>query len=177
MPVKKKTYLKEHEGGHYVDEEGRVMHPYYEWTAPLFYEHERGALWYIFVILAFSLLAGWFIFKGDFLPAFVIGLLETVVLLHAVEESKEVTIRIDDRGIKVDKNVYRFKDIKTFWLRPMNDEMILQFDLKDKLGRVISVMLDGMNYHMIRGVLSVNCKEDEEKEEDFLSSLGRKLKI
>jgi len=179
MPTKKKKKytISEHESGRLVDSEGRVLHPYYQWMSPMFLQHERGLFWYLAVIVVFSGLAVWFIFRGDFIPAIVLGLLETVVLLNAVDKNDEMKVRLDDEGVQVGNVLYKFREIKAFWFIPVGEDVMLQFSLKKRLNRVISVFLSGMDIHLIRGAMSVRCKEDETKEEGFVASMGRKLKI
>jgi hypothetical protein len=173
----KNEYLTQHEGGFWVDPEGRVMHPYYEWPTHSFVKHHHGFFWYLCVVSAFSALAVYFVFKGDFIPAIAIASLETLVLLYSTDDHDDILIRIDDLGVKVGSVMHEFDNIKKFWFTVVDEELVLEFMKKGGVSPIIKVYLNGMNYSLVRAALAVRCEEDEDKEEDFISFLGRKFKM
>jgi hypothetical protein len=52
----------------------------------------------------------------NFLLAIAIILTAFIVRLYAKKEPRKIKFSISGKGVQIDKNIYRFEDLKSFWI-------------------------------------------------------------
>jgi len=87
-----------------------------KWTAPEFEKYEKGKKWFIFlglIALAVVIIATIF---NNFLLAIIIILATFILFNYAKKEPRKINFIIDGRGIKIDNKLYKYKELKSFWM-------------------------------------------------------------
>lgn len=87
-----------------------------EWTAPEFKKYKKGKKWFILpalIGLGILIIA---ILSKNFLLAIATILAAFVVYLYALKKPRKIKFSISGKGIQVAKNIYRFEDLKSFWI-------------------------------------------------------------
>jgi hypothetical protein len=85
------------------------------WTAKEFIEHERGAGWYMVLILGSALLAAViFLVTKDFFAAGAILAVGVMVAIYVGHKPKELTYIVSDSGMQVGEKKYSYNLFKSF---------------------------------------------------------------
>jgi len=87
-----------------------------KWTTLEFEKHEKGKKWFIFlglISLVFVIIAAIF---NNFLLSIIIILATFILFVYAKKEPRKINFIIDGRGIKIDNKLYKYKEIKSFWM-------------------------------------------------------------
>ncbi len=148
-----------------------------EWSAPEYEYSPKSKEWYIMLgsvcvsllIIAIyfkNLLMGVLIFTGGFTIAIMAG-----------KKPKIVKIGIDTRGITMEKQMYSYKNIKSFWVEyepPKRKEIILT--LKEGIMPVVKIPLGKSNPNEVRKFVLRFAKEIE-YEYTFTDALAERLKL
>lgn len=87
-----------------------------EWEALEHLEVERRPDWFwgIGILTVIGIVLA--ILTKNYLLAFIILVSGILMTVFSLEKPKMLKIEISEQGIKVDKNLYPFKNIKSFWL-------------------------------------------------------------
>lgn len=87
-----------------------------EWTALEFKKYKKGKKWFVLptlialiVIIAAILLKNLLLVVASILTAFV-------VYIYAKKEPKKIKFSISGNGVQIDQIVYKFEDLKSFWI-------------------------------------------------------------
>lgn len=87
-----------------------------EWTAPEFEKYKKSKSWFVwlgFLALVFIIIA---LLLKNFLFLILIALAAFAVYLYATKEPRKIKFSISGKGIQVDQNIYKFEDLKSFWI-------------------------------------------------------------
>ncbi len=87
-----------------------------EWTASEFIKYKRDKSWFILpglVALALAVIA---IILKNFLFTVGIIIAAFVIYLYAVKEPRKIKFSISGKGIQIDKQIFPFEDLKSFWI-------------------------------------------------------------
>lgn len=90
--------------------------PKLEWSAPEYEEQERSRDWFwaLGVVVATASIAA--IIFGNYFFAALIILSGAVLSLFALKKPEMVHYVIDEEGLKVRSNLYKFDTIQAFWM-------------------------------------------------------------
>ncbi|HEY4494762.1 MAG TPA: hypothetical protein VJC02_01515 [Candidatus Paceibacterota bacterium] len=92
------------------------MNPLISWDAPEHHHTEKNNDWYWAVgIITFTSTALAFIF-GNVMFGILIIIGVFSLLVHAAKKPDMVHVEINDRGIVVDKTLYTFLNLESFWI-------------------------------------------------------------
>lgn len=87
-----------------------------EWAALEFKKYKKGKKWFVLptlialiVIIAAILLKNLLLVVASILTAFV-------VYIYAKKEPKKIKFSISGNGVQIDQIVYKFEDLKSFWI-------------------------------------------------------------
>ena len=87
-----------------------------EWTALEFKKYKKGKRWFVLpalialiVIIAAILLKNLLLVIATILTVFV-------VYIYAKKEPRKIKFSISGNGVQIDQVVYRFEDLKSFWI-------------------------------------------------------------
>jgi len=87
-----------------------------EWTAPEFIKYEKGKRWFILVgLIALSIIIIAVLLK-NFLWVVITILIILVVYIYASKEPRKIKFSISGKGIQIDQRIYRFENLKSFWI-------------------------------------------------------------
>lgn len=155
---------------------GDVLH---QWKVQEYERHERGLLWYLFMLVFGSLFIVYSIWTKDFLFSFIIILFGIILFLQAYQEPLQVIFAITELGIIIGSRFYDFSEFKYFYIIYQPQEVkTLFFEMKSIIHPLIHVALLDKNPVEIRKSLREYLVEDLEKEEEPLShTLIRQLRI
>ena len=87
-----------------------------EWVASEFIKYKRDKSWFILpglVALALAVIA---IILKNFLFTVGIIIAAFVIYLYAVKEPRKIKFSISGKGIQIDKQIFPFEDLKSFWI-------------------------------------------------------------
>jgi len=141
-----------------------------QWEAPEYHHHEKSADWYWAIgIIALSIAVLSIIFQNILFSIFII-LAAIVMTLYAYRKPRIVPIEVNSRGIQVDKTLYSFDALESFWIEA--DEYHPQIIVKSKkmMMPYIVVPIGDINPDEVRTYLLMHLKEVEHHE-----PLGQKL--
>ena len=148
-----------------------------EWTAPEFIKYEKGKRWFIlvgFIALAIIIIA---ILLKNFLWVVITILIILVVYIYASKEPRKIKFSISGKGIQIDQRIYRFENLKSFWIfyePPGIKELSLRS--KKMLMPYIKIPLDKQNPAEIRKFLLKFLPERKHRE-STIDELARRSKF
>ena len=87
-----------------------------EWTALEFKKYKKSKKWFVFPTLIALIIIIAAILTKNFLLAIAIILTAFIVRIYAKKEPRKIKFSISGKGIQIDKNIYRFEDLKSFWI-------------------------------------------------------------
>jgi len=87
-----------------------------KWTTLEFEKYEKNKKWFIFLgIIALVIIIIAAIFN-NFLLVIIIILATFILFTYAKKEPRKINFIIDGRGIKIDNKLYKYKELKSFWM-------------------------------------------------------------
>ncbi|MFA5838749.1 MAG: hypothetical protein WC849_02330 [Candidatus Paceibacterota bacterium] len=131
------------------------------WSAEEFEYSEKSVDWFWavgVVSVGFAVLS---IFLGNLLFALLIIISAFALSMQAVRKPKVINFEINDEGIIIDKKLYIYNTLESFWV--INKEKII---IKSKKAVVpfLIIPLQNMNPRSVREYLLKNLKEEEMSE-------------
>lgn len=148
------------------------------WIAPEFVYHKRGRMWYLVSSTITLLLVIYGILTDSPTMAIAFLMLYGVYFLVHNKKPKQINIIISELGIKADKKFYPFSIIKGFYILynpPYLSE--LRIETTAKIMSQITLQLADIDPVPVRSYLVKQIPEIEGKEESFLDTLTRVLKL
>lgn len=145
------------------------------WKALEYKKKERTTDWYWAVmILAISIVVISIILK-DYLFSILIIISTISILIFSQKNPKELHINIDRRGVIVEKKMYPFANLESFWVditETNNHKVILR--LKKNFMPLIIIPLEEIHHLDIRDFL-LNFLQEEEMHEPLAQKIMDKL--
>ena len=87
-----------------------------KWTAPEFKQYKKNQSWFIVAGLIAAGLFIWALLTKNLLFALLIGLSYFSITVFALKNPREINLAITAKGIKIDKTLYEFDNLKSFWI-------------------------------------------------------------
>lgn len=148
------------------------------WDVPEYHEYERGLGWYIGLIGLGIVLLIYALRSNNFLFAFIVIMFAIIFLIHSGRRPMILKFAITEDGIALGKKMYRWKDLKRFYIiyePPEVKNLYLEFSgVRPRL----PIPLYDQDPVKIREFLLKFLYEDLSKTEEPISDwLGRFLKI
>lgn len=149
------------------------------WNFLEYTPHQRQKSWYVIASFIFLAFLAYAILTANFLFGLIIIMVAILIFVNHNKEPEELTFSIVQNGIMVDDRLYRFKEIKKFWLLYEPPEVKnIYFEFKSGLTPVLMIPLNDQNPLVIRKILKENLVEDLEKEnESTADALARYFKL
>jgi hypothetical protein len=135
-----------------------------EWTAPEYQARERGPYWFLLpfgVALLFVIFG--IVIHSYFFIAFV-ALALVVILLYGRRPPREYRFALAKEGIYVGETLYRFSELKSFWIFETAEPPELSLETSKLLHPYLRLPLGGLHPDKVRSVLSEFLPEQEHKE-------------
>jgi hypothetical protein len=135
---------------------------------------------YIFVIFALLLTIAFFIgfFQKDIIASVFFVLAGVVVLILGYKKPKVENYEVGPSGVKIDDRVYRFSELKSFWVNyePEAGVKELSLQLKKRWNSYVKIPINDQNPVQIRSVL-LNFVPEEEHQDTLIDLASRRLGI
>lgn len=88
-----------------------------EWEIEEYQPRERGQDWYWAIgVVTLALSVAAFIFSDTFMLALFILVAGGTLMLFAMRDPDIITVRVTDRGVRVDDKLYPFPVFDSFWV-------------------------------------------------------------
>ena len=148
-----------------------------EWTAPEFEQYQKSKSWFIATGIIAGLLFLWALYTKNFIFALMIGLSYFTIIIYATKKPKEIKLAIIPKGIKIEKTLYEFENLKSFWLF-YNPPEIKELSLRSKktIMPYIKLPLGEQNPVEVRNVLIKYLPERKHKE-SLVDNLARQIRF
>lgn len=148
------------------------------WLAQEFIQHTKSTAWFVVVTAIGVAFIAFFALQRDFLTALLFTLMLIFVILFARQKPRELTIKVNARGISIGQSHIPYQQIKSFWLvyQPP-DIKTLNIETTAYLNRSLTIQLERQNPIIVRNYLNRFIIEDLEKSEDLSSQIARTLKF
>lgn len=136
-----------------------------EWTALEFKKYKKGKRWFVLpALLALAVIIAAILLKN---LLFVIATILTVfvVYIYARKEPRKIKFSISGNGIQIDQTVYKFEDLKSFWIFYEPPE-VKEISIRSKKAFMpyIKIPLDDQNPAEVRRLLLKFLPEKKHKE-------------
>lgn len=148
------------------------------WTTYEFLRYSRGWLWFAIFGLMNAALIAYGVYSHSITMTVVFAVVPLVVILEHRRKPKVVEVVISSYGIKFGDIKLAFSDIKKFWIlheMPYLNELHLLTNRKHHPEFTIPLL--NIDPTPIRAYLVTQVPEQEGKEEGFLNTLIRILKL
>jgi hypothetical protein len=140
------------------------MKPLLEWDTPEHHHTEKSNDWYWAVgIITFTAAVLSFIFGDVIFGIFIlVGVFSLVI--HAIKKPRIIHIEINDRGIVVDRILYPFLTLESFWIDAHAHPPKVLLKSTKLLMPFITVQIDDVDREKVRDVLLNYIAETEHHE-------------
>jgi hypothetical protein len=149
---------------HNADPEEQIVDSDLSWEAPEYHHHMKTRDWYWTLAMVSGTIAIISILLGDFLFALFIILAAITLAIVSRRPPRMITIHVGNAGILVDKTLYLYKDIESFWIDLEEREQKILLKSKHFFMPYIVVPLAGMDHDVIGDYLAEHLPEIEQKE-------------
>jgi hypothetical protein len=148
-----------------------------EWSAPEFKQHSKNKSWFMVIGLIAAGLFFWALLTKNILFALLIGLSYFSITAFALKKPRDIRLSITPRGIKIDKTLYSFDNLKSFWIFYEPPE-VKELSLRSKkvIMPYIKIPLSEQNPVKVRKILIKYLPERKHKE-SLIDNLARSLRF
>jgi len=141
------------------------MEPIISWDAPEHQHTEKNSDWHWAVgIVAFTGAALAFMF-GQVIFGVLIVVSAVALVLHATTAARIVHCEINDRGVVIDRTLYPFLSLESFWIDPHRDPAKLLIKSQKAFMPYVSIRIpEEVNPEGVRDILLRYIAETEHDE-------------
>lgn len=133
----------------------------FHWKTPEYIPKEKSADWYWAIgIIAVASASAAFILN-NLLLGILILIAAFTLMLYAARNPRVISIKIIDKGVKIDNKYYPFENLETFWVEDRKEEPTLFLKSQKTLMPIISVLIRDVNPEELRDFLGEFLKEEE----------------
>ncbi len=144
------------------------------WNAPLHIHTHKGPDWYWTVGIITLALAAVAIIFGQFIPGIFIIVAAIGLVVHISQPTHRVFFEINDRGLMINKSLYPFLSLESFWI-PHNEPIPkLLIKSRKPFAPLMVIYIDGVDAENVREILLKYIAETEHHE-PFLKHLLERL--
>ena len=149
------------------------LKPNLEWTALEFESYPKNRTWLLVSGTIAVSLSLWAIFNKNFLFLLLIGLAYFSLAVFAFKQPRQIRFAITPSGIMIDKTLYLFKDLKSFWIFEQGPQIKeLSLVSRKTLMPYIKVPLGQQNPAVVRQKL-IKYLPEKRQEESLIDNLAR----
>lgn len=148
------------------------------WESPEYIQHEKGVIWYLAAIACALILCVYAIFTANW--TLVLALIVLAAVYYRIHgfPPQNVKVKISKTGIKINSKEYPYQNIDSFWIiyNPPSTKT-LNLKSNSRLLPDIAIQLGDQDPSELRAYLVSQIREREGREELFIDSLIRILKL
>lgn len=148
------------------------------WQSPEFIYYHKSPGWYLGLAIFGLITMGYAVWRTDYLMLFTLIVMFTVAYFYAGRKPKTITVTLSGKGVSLDKNLYYYKNLQSFWILYEPPEVkTLNFETTNYLNRDITIQLENEDPNEIREFLLNFLPENLDREESTTDRLFRRLKF
>lgn len=147
-----------------------------KWIAPEFDHQEKDRSWFIIFGLIAAGLFLWAVLTKNILFALLIILSYFSLSIYAVKKPKNLKLAITSRGIRIDKTLYEYDNLRSFWIfynPPHHKELSIRS--RKTVMPYIKIPLGEINPAEVRKYL-VKYIPEKKQEESLIDNIARNLR-
>ena len=147
------------------------------WRAPEFPHYEKDVIWFTILSVIAAGLFLWALFTKNLIFALLIAISFFSIMTYALKKPAKVDLAITPRGVKINKTIYDFDSLKSFWIfyeLPEIKEVSLRS--KKKIMPYIKIPLGEQNPVEIRRIL-IKYLPERKHRESLIDNLARALRF
>ncbi len=147
------------------------------WTAPEFEYYRKDKNWLTVASLIAAALFLWALLTKNFIFALLIALSYFVTVSYAFRKPAQVKLTITPKGVKVNRTLYEFDNLKSFWIF-YQPPQVREISLRSKktVMPYVKLPLGEQNPVEVRKILLKYLPERRHKE-SLVDNLARSLKF
>lgn len=148
-----------------------------EWTVPEFKYHHKDKNWFVITGAIAGILFLIAIFTKNILFGLLIGISYFLIITYSIKKPDEVKLAIIPKGIRINKALYDFENLKSFWIF-YDPPKIRELSLRSKklIMPYIKIPLGEQNPVEVRRILIKYLPERKHKE-SIIDNLARNLRF
>ena len=148
-----------------------------KWTAPEFIQYHKNKSWFVVSGLIAGGLFLWAVMTKNILFALLIGLSYFSIITYALKKPSQINLGIIPQGIKINKTLYEFDNLKSFWIFYKPPE-VKEISLRSKktIMPYVKIPLGEQNPVKVRQTLLKYLPERKHKE-SMIDNLARSLRF
>ncbi len=148
-----------------------------KWSAPEFEYYPKNKSWFLVVSLLAAILFIWPLLTKNFIFAILIGLAYFSIIVYGQKKPNEISLAISAEGVKVNKTLYNFDSLKSFWIFYDNYGLKeLSLRSKKNIMPYVKVPLGEVNPVDVRRIL-LQYLPERKHQESFVDNLTRNLRF
>ena len=147
------------------------------WTASEYIEHERGAGWYLVLLLVTAVIAGisYLLFK-DYVTVGIIVVLGVIVAIAVGRKPRQVQYQLSRQGIQVGEKTYNYSQFRSFSIIREGTLSSIELMPLKKLMIPVSAYFGPADEERIVDIIGQYLPY-EERQMELVDKLSRRLRI
>lgn len=148
-----------------------------EWSAPEFFYFEKTEIWFAVSGLIAIIIFITALWTRNILFALLVFLGYFSITIYAIKKPRDIDININSQGIKIDRTLYTYDNLKSFWIfyePPTLKEISLLS--KKKIMPHIKIPIGAQDPAAIRKVL-VQYLREKKQDESLIDNITRQLRF
>ena len=147
------------------------------WTAPQHPTYKRSTFWYICAAIVITLCIAYSIWINAWTFTIVIVLASIIYLVMHRKNSPNKTIALTEHGFQIEDEFTPWSQCNGFWLLQGHDYIELHIERKSGLRKESMIQAGPIDVHQLRDVLQFFIPELVDRQERFIDTITRLLKI
>jgi len=141
--------------------------------------HYKDSSWYFLATIFILGSVAYFIYDGSFSSAILFMFILSFLYIYGNHPPRVVEIHFSEQGLYINKIYYPYTELNCFWIVTSGEDNVhsLNFELGNKIKRIITIQLHDINDNFIRSILKDKVEEDYEKEEPGHTKLSRFFRL
>jgi hypothetical protein len=147
-----------------------------EWTAAEFVEYKKDKRWFFYAgLITIGLIIIAILIK-NFLLAVIVLLAAVTVYIYSVKEPRKIIFSISGQGIQIDKQIYDFENLKSFWIFYNSEIKELSIRSKKAIMPYIKIPLGKQDPVEVRELL-LKFLPEKKHQESVIDNWARRLRF
>ena len=150
--------------------------PIFSWESPDRVVYSKGVAWYIVVAIITLLLATVLYFQKMLSGMSLVFAAALAFILLSRSKPRIVKCAIYAQGVVIDDRVYKYSDLKSFWIT-LADIPKVRLQMNGVTAGVLTMPLGKTDPEQVRLYVSRFLPEDDDRGEDFSDTVNRFLRL
>jgi len=148
-----------------------------KWSAPEFEYYNKEKSWFVITGIFAIILFLWALFTKNILFVLLIGLGYFSIVAFGLKKPRDIKLAITPKGVQIEKTVYPFDNLKSFWIFYDPDgPKEISLRSKKTVMPYIKIPLGSQNPAEIRKIL-IKYLPERKHAESLIDNLSRSLKF